>query len=248
MRKIIITFMACVMVVPSFSQENDSIPKVESIPASEFKQSQGEKTFELGFDPGAIFNSSNGGSVLGIQTDFGIRYRKFKSASKAFRMGLDVSFLNYVEVTQQKDNFGSRELKDKGTTIGFVFRPGFENHFKGTNRLSPYIGGEGIIGFQTSTFKSEVQVGSSIDEYKYRNGNPDDGILLGFGAVAGVDYYIVKKLYLGLELNYSIVYFNQATEKTFDLNGNEDEYNNGSMVRFGPGSIAIFRIGYLFSN
>ena len=214
---------------------------------NEFKQNSGDLNLELSFDPSSIFNAASPGSVFGLQNGFGIKVRKFKSSSVAYRIGVDIRFSNFVNITQQQDDAtGTLELKDKFNDFSITLRPGIEKHFAGTKRLSPYIGGELIIGWQTSTDKFENQNGSAIETFEIKNGSINDGISFGLGALAGVDYYIAKKLYLGLELNYSLIYFSQATRKSTAFDGTVTETKNGSQFTFAPGAFAVFRIGYLF--
>lgn len=228
-----------------FAQENDKPANVTSEIKSEFKQNAGDKNLELNLDPAEIFNSSRTGNFIGLQDNFGIRYRKFRSSSLAIRMGVNLLFLNFTDITQTATGT-LLELKDKNRTIEIMIRPGLEKHFEGTEKLSPYIGGELLIGFQTSTFISESQSGSAVSEFKITNGSPDDGLTIGLGGVAGVDYYFARKFYLGLELNYSIVYFAGFTEKIKPPSGLEVENKNGSRFAFFPSAYTALRIGFLF--
>lgn len=249
MKKIIYLLSISFSVFSVAFAQNEATELVNStaIGANEFKQNDGDLNLELSFDPTSIFNASSPGSVFGLQNGFGIKMRKFRSSSSAFRLGVDITFVNFVNVTQQQDDAtNTLELKDKFNSFGITLRPGIEKHFGGTKRLSPYIGGELILGWQTSTRKSENQNGTAIEEATDKNNSFTDGMRFGMGGIAGVDYYVAKKLYLGVELNYSIVYFSQATQKTTAFDGTVTEFKRGSQFTFAPGAFAVFRIGYLF--
>ena len=249
MKKIIYLLSISLSVFSVAYAQNEATELVNStaIGVNEFKQNEGDLNLELSFDPTSIFNAASPGSVFGLQNGFGIKMRKFRSSSSALRLGVDIRFANFVNVTQQQDDATNRlELKDKFNNFGITLRPGIEKHFGGTKRLSPYIGGELILGWQTSTRKSENQNGTAIEEATDKNNSFSDGMRFGLGGIAGVDYYVAKKLYLGVELNYSIVYFSQATRKTTDFDGTVTEFKRGSQFTFAPGAFAVFRIGYLF--
>lgn len=212
-----------------------------------FKQVAGSNSFELGFDPGTIFNASTPGPLFDLQNGFGIRYRRFNTALSAYRIGVDITFSSNTQITQQVDDeFDRLELKDKFSSFGIWLRPGYEKHFDGTKRLSPYIGGELIIGWHTSTFKSESQFAAEIQETTLKNGSFNDRFSIGIGALAGLDFYIAQNLFLGLEFNYSIQYYKLLDEKFTNVDGEETISKKGSGFNFRPDAYAIFRIGYLF--
>ena len=151
-----------------------------------------------------------------------------------------------TQITQQVDDeFDRLELKDKFSSFGIWLRPGYEKHFDGTKRLSPYIGGELIIGWHTSTFKSESQSAAEIQETISKNFSTSDRFSIGIGALAGLDFYIAQNLFLGLEFNYSIQYYKLLDEKFTNVGGEETISKRGSGFNFRPNAYAIFRIGYL---
>lgn len=218
-------------------------------PSSEYKQSSGDKNLELQFDPGAIFNASNGNNVL--SNGLGIRFRLFASETMAYRMNVNINYFSANIIVQEADDAANiPELRAKSSAMGISLRPGFEKHFTGTERLSPYIGAEAIIGYQSSTNKSEYEVAPDVYEGKIKNGNPGDGLTFGVAGVAGVDFYVAKKLYFGLELNYGMYYSIAATMKTSSNEPGttdiESKLGNTNTFTFSPGAMGVFRIGFLF--
>lgn len=215
-----------------------------------FKQSAGEKSLELLFDPGAIFNASNNNTIL--NRGLGVRLRLFASESLAYRLNVNISYDNSSEVTQDADDFGNEELKLKQSELGVFLRPGFEKHFAGTKRLSPYIGAELNLGYHTSKIKDEYQAGTEVYVIETKNDQAGDGITLGIAAVAGADFYIAKKLYLGVELNYGLNYFMASKTKVSNSAPGVDdvESKQGKIngLTFQPNALGIFRIGFLFGK
>ena len=218
-----------------------------------FKQSSGDKSLELQFDPRAIFNSNFGNQVF--SNGIGVRFRLFPSESLAYRLNVNINYLNTSEITQDADdNTGASELKEKFTSTGIVLRPGIEKHFAGTKRLSPYIGAELILGFQSSNFKEETQnlPGDPVYLMETKNSFGNDGISLGAAAVAGADFYIARKLYLGLELSYGVNYFMASKIKiTSDEPGfveTDSKIGKSNVLSFRPDAMGVLRIGFLFGG
>ena len=216
-----------------------------------FKQSSGDKNLELQFDPGAIFNSSNTNNVF--SNGVGIRFRLFQSESIAYRLQANISYTNFTTITQDADNNANLlELKDKNSSIDINLSPGIEKHFAGTKRLSPYIGGALNIGYQSSTEQSDYQAGNVVYVGKTKNGDPGDGFSFGLVGLAGADFYIAKKVYLGLELNYGVYYIMPSKTVTSDsAPGSVDvETKVGKPAGFivSPSAMGVFRIGFLFSS
>ncbi|RLD67345.1 MAG: hypothetical protein DRI95_04960, partial [Bacteroidetes bacterium] len=94
------------------------------------------------------------------------------------------------------------------------------------------------------------QVVTDVYEGKAKNTNASDGLTFGIAAVAGADFYIVKKLYLGLELNYGVYYFTPFTAKYSTNEPNipesESKLGNTNTLLFQPSAMGVFRIGFLF--
>jgi opacity protein-like surface antigen len=235
-KNVLLLAFAMLLISVVYAQDNTSNEKI-------YKQVAGSNSFELAFDPASIFNSSSPGSMFDLQDGFGIRYRRFMTELSAFRIGVDISVSNSTFITQQaNEEFDALELKTKFSSFGFLLRPGYEKHFKGTKRLSPYIGGELNIGYSNSTVKEEVQEGNEVKESKRKDGT----FRIGAAALAGLDFFVAKNLYLGLEFTYGIYYKKNLDRKITDIDGEETIEKRGSAFSFTPGAYANFRIGYLF--
>lgn len=204
----------------------------------EIKPISGEKTLELQFAP-------FGDNPININ---GIRIRKFTDSKNALRLNAFVGFTSTSVITQQEDeSVGRQELRDRSTTTTFNIRPGIEKHMSGTERLSPYFGLEADLALQTSSDRSESQNGTEVNFGKVIN---DRGFIrLGANAIAGFDYYVAKKLYLGTELGVGFSY-TRLSSITLDSDVNgftaPEPEKQGGFFDFGPNVNAQIRLGYAF--
>lgn len=214
--------------------QNDTVNET----VSEYKSASGDKTLELQFSP-------FGDNPIDIN---GIRMRWFKSNNNAFRLNAFLSVSNDTEITQQEDsNNNLKELRDKAFAFTISLRPGMERHFKGTDRLSPYYGWESELTYRTTSFKVESQFANDV---KYTKTINQEGYLrLGANLIAGFDYYVAKKLYLGAELGFGASWTKLLSVKTkSDIDGftEPDPAKRGSSFDVGPNVNAQIRLGYAF--
>ena len=237
-----------IMLIFSFSaiaQENINNQNSSDV----YKQQAGNKSLEVNFDPGQIFGS-NTGSQFGLFNG-GIKYRSFNSELSAYRINLNLSFNCNTEITQQESET-DLELKDKTSIFAIHLTPGYEKHFSANKRLSPYIGGQLLIGYSTYSLKSENQLNNSIYLEKWKN-DLNVGIIgaftAGAGVFAGVDYYFVKKLYLGLEIGYGFQYAKLLKSKYTNEEYPDLDYEkkNGHTLGVSPGlATGNLRLGWTF--
>ncbi|RLD76386.1 MAG: hypothetical protein DRJ07_16435, partial [Bacteroidetes bacterium] len=115
MKKIILLSFCLIAFTYVQSQDLDlDIEENDLEQTNDYKQSSGDKNLELQFDPGAIFNASNGNNVF--SNGAGIRFRLFSSESLAYRMNLNINYQNSTTITQEADaNLNLEELKDKSS-------------------------------------------------------------------------------------------------------------------------------------
>jgi len=178
------------------------------------KQEGGEKNLEVQFSP-----LSNGASPIGLN---GIRLRLFNGdGTGAIRIGLNlggssVETVNTQPYSQtylnQNNQTASRDfeaLLDIEKAFNFTIRPGYEIHFEGTDRLSPYVGAEIIFGMGSETLTREFYGADKAENanrvdllQKWEAERKLKTSTFGINAVAGVDYYIADHLYLGAELGF----------------------------------------------
>ena len=142
MKKIVLIALgACMFVATANAQE---------------KQTGGEKNLQVLFAPlGGSPISLNGG---------GISFRKFNATgTSSWRLNVFIGLNSKTDVVGQPVDTGSfstgggvpeADKKTSGMTISI--RPGYEKHFAGTERLSPYIGAEVAFSMTTATVKTDT--------------------------------------------------------------------------------------------
>lgn len=207
--------------------------------SAQYKPAAGERTLEVNFAP-------LGGTPVSIG---GIKYRKFSSETSAFRLGLFLGYSSSTTTTQDEDNTLSLvELQDKESNMTISLQPGIEKHFAGTERLSPYIGAVLNIGYgMDSKVEESQQPNNAVGSKTTKGGSLD----LGINAVAGFDYYVANKLYMGTEIGFGFGMTKDMTNKvTFDgITGAQDSdsnVDNKSEINVGPNVIGQLRLGWVF--
>jgi hypothetical protein len=224
---------------------------------TDLKSSKGSFATELNFNPFKGNLSFN--NVLNQ-----IKGRYFISSNLALRLGFNVntidSNLNYGNPYGTQSSFSSDERK----STSFGLNVGIEKHFKGTKRLSPYIGADVFWGTQSAK-QSLSNSGSTtnvkngwIESTYYTNGTSYlysyrivQGAYTQFGlsAVAGFDFYMAKNFFLGYEFNlgYSKTDYKSPEVTTTGQNATPiNYYSNNSTNKFGTSLVNGIRIGYIF--
>ena len=228
---------------------NDKNTKSESDVS--FMQDAGSRSLEVSFNPGNIFGSSSG-NAFGL-INGGIKYRKFSTAEKATRFGFNMHLFSVTNIIQEEDSDANElELKSYETRYGISLMPGFEKHFSVSDRISPYVGMQFLVDYQHTSFTVEHQDGTSIYTTSYINDSGAAGhgsFSLGAGALAGVDYYFIKRFYVGIELSFGAQYGKILSSKFIDENDsdNNEEHKGGSIIMISPGlSHTNIRLGWTF--
>jgi hypothetical protein len=211
---------------------------VASFASAQFKPEAGQKTLEVNLVP-------FGGTPISIN---GIKARMFKDATTAYRLGVNLNFSSSKDRTGTTAD-GSVELYDKSSVFGLSLQPGIEKHMAGTGRLSPYMGAVLDLGFQTSTDVNEFEGGTANKVEELTTKGTNGFLRIGANAVAGADYYITNKVYMGVEVGYGLQFVNAATIKTeTTVSGapTVKDQKPGNSLNFGPNFIGAFRLGYAF--
>jgi outer membrane protein W len=231
MKKLFLSITAfAALMASSVAQDSDM--------SSSLKPTGGEKNIEVQFAP-------LGGSPISIG---GLRVRSFSSATSAMRATVFIGYSSSSTITQQA-SAGVEELKNTNSSMTINLRPGIEKHFDGTDRLSPYVGAEVDIAFQSST--AETQTGGIAGAAVVTNTVKGQNGFLRFGlnGVAGCDYYFSKSIYLGTEVGFGFSYTSNSAVKTeTDLAGAPTipDAKQGGSFNLGPNVLGQIRLGYLF--
>ena len=204
-----------------------------------YKQSAGAKNLEVNFAP-------LGGSPISIG---GIKFRYFASENKAYRLNVFLGSTSKKEITQDA-NGSNPELTTKSNEMNISIRPGIEKHMAGTDRLSPYIGAELNLTFNTSKEEKEAQNADNTKNTTTTKGKKGY-TSLGIGAVSGVDFYFAKSIYMGAEIGFALNMTSNSKVKT-EISGdpnittNPSDSKGDSSFQFGPTFISAIRLGWLF--
>ncbi len=235
MKKILTTTaIALAAFTTSFAQDTDLKPE------------KGANNLELNFVP------LNGKP---IQLTY-LRYRKFLSPTTAFRLGIGLSFSSnkadsvFASGLSANTNINGTYKK---TQMGWNIKPGFEHHYAGTNRLSPYSGLElDIAGAST---KEQTPLGLDATDAVIirtdKNQNKGGFFRIGVNLLAGFDCYVTKHLYLGTELGFGfqmVKYsdFKSTTNILATGATDPDAVKQGSEMNIGPNFNSSIRLGYIF--
>lgn len=194
-----------------------------------------------------------------------IKGRYFVQDDLALRLGVGINVLdsaaNYGKPYGTTGFFNSNDRK--GT--GFDFNFGIEKHFKGTSRLSPYIGFDLSIGtkrtkqsLSTSSYTMDLKNAWMEVIYQPTNNGgyfssmqlvPNGYTRLGAYAVAGFDFYVSKGLYVGYEFNLG--YLNTKYKKPdITVTGTDPGYasyvSENKTKTFKSSLVNGVRVGYAF--
>ncbi len=216
---------------------------------SEFKPAAGAKNLELNFVP-------LNGKPISISY---IRFRKFLTPTTALRLGVGLS----IATTSVDSVFASNVTpgttiasKAKTSKFGWNIRPGYEKHFAGTNRLSPYVGAELDLAGQSSKEVTPTGVDATdvVGITTTKNKSKGGFFRVGAGVLAGFDCYITKHLYLGTEFGFGLQFVKYSKLKTEGSGSNTpvapakqpDDVDQGSEFNLGPNFNSAIRLGFIF--
>jgi hypothetical protein len=203
------------------------------------KQSSGDHSLELQVAP-------LGSEPVKIS---GIRFRHFNDDKTALRLTAFLGGSRSKTITQEADG-DLLELQSLSSDRSLTLRPGFEKHFDGNDKLSPYIGAEALLQVDwtksstESQWFTESQIATTVSST--RNST------LGLNAVAGMDYYFGEQVFFGLEMGFGFSKEMRGISKTDYDNPessmeNTDSKGNATSFNWGPTYQGTFRLGWLFN-
>lgn len=214
--------------------------------AQDFKPVAGDVTTEFGLTGGinnTDFKLTDGAAGL-------LRFRYFNTEKVAYRLGFNVSSTN------DKKNAYGVDANQKGTftqkATNVLINLGIEKHFTGTDRLSPYVGGDILFGTGsgTETAENTTNKGATYTKDVFNETKGPGYVSFGLRGVVGADYYIAKRMYLGVEAGLGLVYEKEGKTKTTTtaagVTTTTEHKSAGSSFNIKPSVITGVRVGFAF--
>jgi hypothetical protein len=235
------------------------------------KQMGDEHNIELGFTP--LGDGVIDGTVL--------KYRNFLEDNRAFRVSLMLDNSTDVFVIDQadiEDILGSEvptpQLNETTKNSLFGLAVGYEIHWDGKDRLSPYWGVEAFFMTGNSSYETEYwgandidNVGQDAKNVTWTTTTSQGANTFGIRLVTGVDFYFTDAMYMGVEAGLGFAstrvtdYTTEVSDLVaFNLENNLDQNTNapvaivggiddGHLSNFTLGNVfqSSLRIGYLFN-
>ena len=163
---------------------------------AQFKPEGGSFCMEVQFRPlGNVIQSNPIGA-----TTAGISAKYFFTEKLEFRGDLVFGFEQDKDKIPVPVGGTGIETVIKNSSSGFGLNLGLNYHFNGTERISPYIGG--LIGFGIENNKEKtnniLNVQGDYETHKWGN------IGMHFLVTTGFNCYIVKGLYIGVEVGLGL--------------------------------------------
>lgn len=246
MKKPLLFFMAFLATGMSYAQSSQT-------DTSTLKPATRSFATELNFNP---FNGE-----INLNNSLNqIKFRYFARPDLAIRLGFNVSTDNSLVDNQRPYGTDNYRFKDdkSSTTVGVNL--GLEKHFKGTRRLSPYVGFD--ISFTSKSMKQELIEGESIldikggwyqtsydnNGYPYRNVAAYGYKRYGAALVTGFDFYMARNFFFGYEfsLGFDKTDFDDLEEtQKGNASSTQNNFRENSSSSFGPRLMNGIRLGYI---
>lgn len=207
-----------------------------------FKPEAGDFSLELNYTPGILSgNNSSAGFKL---PEYGVKGRLFVGDRFAVKLNLGFSTNSTNDKTYITNSDNSvTTTEDISGRTSFSIMPGIEYHFGNYKRVSPYVGA--AVGINVGNRVSRDITGNVSS----KTVSPTFGFAV--QAAAGVDVYICKGLYAGLEmgLGYGLDKTGRGKTSSVDNTGatTESQGNSDSITSsFGFFATPSIRVGWFF--
>jgi len=177
---------------------------------------------------------------------FGISPRFFLTEKMELKVDLQFSAFstkNKVPVPAGGNGVEEVTVNSMG---GFGLNFGLNYHFKGTERISPYVGA--MFGFGIANTHTKV---TGLNHVQGDSRNDKAGTFgLGFDLVTGFNWYIVKGLYIGAEVDLGVGFAKPLKTSTSTTVGGVTNANTvnptSSRVAFAFTAGPALRLGWKF--
>ena len=237
MKKVLLT-VAAVMTfgLMSAQEENTSAYKpVKGTIATEVSLTGGLNNADFNLNEGAV------------------KFRYFFKDDMALRLGLGLNSTKFEDIDDSDPtNVVTETYKASNTTL----KVGVEKHFAGAERLSTYAGADLLIGFRganyegsdnTTTIEIDGTTTFPVNAPGSVAGNTyNAGTSFGVGLFTGADYYITKKVFLGVEAGLNFM-SGKDKDITISSTGNPNVTAQGNKSGgFTTDVVGGVRIGFQF--
>ena len=155
------------------------------------KPAEGDTAFEMQFMPNLD------GAAMFADAGATVTMRKFESATKAVRWSASLDV-----------NGSDVEDSDAVWNLGLGY--GVENHFAGSERLSTFWGYQGAVNIGSGVAGQDAD-GNAVDA--------ETSFGVGAGVFLGADYYIMPKVYVGVEMGYGLSINSGSDVMNYGLSG-----------------------------
>lgn len=206
-----------------------------------YKPEAKDFSLELNYTPGVLGTNNSASFSL---PEYGVKGRLFLSDRFAVKLnlGFSTNSTNDKTYTTNFDNSVTTTEDISGRT-SFSIMPGIEYHFGDYKRISPYVGA--AIGFNAGN-RVEKGITGNVSS---KTVSPTFGFAV--QAAAGVDVYICKGLYAGLEmgLGYGLDKTGRGKTSSVDNTGatTESQGESDSITSsFGFFATPSIRVGWFF--
>ena len=152
----------------------------------------GDTAFEMKFMP-----NLDGTAMFAESNSGTLMMRSFKSDTKATRISASLTIAD-------------SGAEDSDTSMIASVGYGIENHFSGAERLSTYWGYGGNVSVGSGEAGQDDE-GNAVDA--------ETSFGVGAGVFLGADYYIMPKVYVGVEMGYGLSISSGSDLMTYGLSG-----------------------------
>lgn len=209
-----------------------------AVNAQEYKPGAGDVTVDLGI-AGGLGNTSVSLPDQGFGAGSMFKARYFKTDKFAYRATLFVA-------NQNSTDNPTAQTVVKDDKFGLGLGVGAEKHFTGTERLSPYVGGDVMIGFASSKIKSTTTPVTPGGTTVITEKSGPNNFRFGVRGVFGADYYFAKRVFLGVEAGLGLIYESEGDTTVKVTNMPEVKTDGGNTFTIAPAVVTGIRLGYAF--
>jgi outer membrane protein W len=193
-------------------------------------------------------------STYSLEAQFGIDGTPIASPTIRGRYFIDQKMAVRVQVGFWTDNnsvpvsepFTPNYGRIDDQTLNYGLGAGIEMHMEGTDRLSPYVGGQ--FNWNRNIFNQEWFDAENTSTYKpgFSRVITSATNRWGIDLLAGADYYFAQNIYLGVEIGYYLGIEVQGDRAEVLNNQPVNVTEEDTRYDIAPGSVAGLRLGWRF--